>query len=318
MPARLPGVKEKQTMTQTLERLTRRTGTMRSIRGIVRTMKTMSAINALPYEEAARAITAYRETVLTGLHAFVAAHGLLPTVPERNETPIIVIFGSDHGLCGNYNELVASEVHRAEKGTQAGQLICVGAQMEDALAGQGFTPDRTLLPPANVDGLARLSGRLITLIDDARGAEAGADAPVRLCFMHQAARGRQVPVTRQLLPLDREVTQNLTNRPWVSRSLPTSGMSPRQLLAALVRNFLFAEIYAAAAEAMVTENAARLALMQQAERAIDERLEGLTGEMRQVRQSEITTELLDVIIGFEALKKRGGDRTPKEVKNQSR
>lgn len=55
---------------------------------------------------------------------------------------------------------------------------------------------------------------------------------------------------------------------------------------------------------MVTENAARLARMQQAERSVDEQLEDLTGEMRLVRQSEITTELLDVIIGFEALKER--------------
>ena len=53
----------------------------------------------------------------------------------------------------------------------------------------------------------------------------------------------------------------------------------------------------------MTENAARLAQMQQAEQSIDDRLEALTAETRSVRQSEITTELLDVIIGFEALKK---------------
>jgi F-type H+-transporting ATPase subunit gamma len=73
-------------------------------------------------------------------------------------------------------------------------------------------------------------------------------------------------------------------------------------LAALIRSYLFAEIFRAAAEAMVTENAARLARMQQAERSVDEQLEALTAEMRSVRQTEITTELLDVIIGFEALK----------------
>ena len=54
---------------------------------------------------------------------------------------------------------------------------------------------------------------------------------------------------------------------------------------------------------MVTENSARLALMQQAEQSVDERIEEVTGELRSVRQDEITNELMDVIIGFEALKK---------------
>ncbi|WP_027967799.1 F0F1 ATP synthase subunit gamma [Halomonas halocynthiae] len=52
---------------------------------------------------------------------------------------------------------------------------------------------------------------------------------------------------------------------------------------------------------MVTENAARLALMQQAEQSVDDRLDEVKGQLRSVRQDDITTELLDVIIGFEAL-----------------
>ena len=53
---------------------------------------------------------------------------------------------------------------------------------------------------------------------------------------------------------------------------------------------------------MVTENAARLALMQQAEQSVDDRLELVRADLRSVRQAEITNELMDVIIGFEALK----------------
>ncbi|NLJ91448.1 MAG: ATPase, partial [Aeromonadales bacterium] len=51
------------------------------------------------------------------------------------------------------------------------------------------------------------------------------------------------------------------------------------------------------AEAMVTENAARLALMQQAEQSVDERLEEVQGDLNYVRQTDITNELMDVIIG---------------------
>ena len=81
-------------------------------------------------------------------------------------------------------------------------------------------------------------------------------------------------------------------------------MAPAALFQALLRGHLFASLFRAAAEALVTENAARLALMQQAEQSVDERLDALLSDTRTVRQTDITTELLDVIIGFEALKKR--------------
>ena len=81
-------------------------------------------------------------------------------------------------------------------------------------------------------------------------------------------------------------------------------MPAMPLLAALLRNHIFASVFQASAEAMVTENAARLALMQQAEQAVDDRLEEVGGQFRRVRQDEITNELMDIIIGFEALKKK--------------
>lgn len=294
-------------MAQTLERLTGRTDTLRSIRSIVRTMKTMSAINALPYEQAAQAIEAYRDTILMGFHAFVQRHGALPLDPEPAGAPIVIAFGSDHGLCGNYNETVALEVERAARGGPDTSVICVGAQMEDALFGLGIVPETTLLPPANADGLGRLSSRLIALLDRMRGTGGTGgtgEIAVTLVFTQRADHGRQELACEPLLPLDPQMIAGLARTPWTSRSLPHFNLPPDQLLAALIRNYLFAKIFRAAAEAMVTENAARLARMQQAERSVDDQLDALMAETRAVRQSEITTELLDVIIGFEALKRR--------------
>jgi F-type H+-transporting ATPase subunit gamma len=298
-------------MTQTLERLTQRTDTMGSIRSIVRTMKTMSAINALPYEQAAQAIEAYRETILTGFHAFVQCNGPLPVDHDRAAAPIVIAFGSDHGLCGNYNEIVAEEVQRTTRSASGATVICVGAQMEDALIGQGISPRTTLLPPATAEGLGRLAGRVIAILDQMRQASKTGAITVSLVFTQRGEHGLQRPISQNLLPLDPAMTTGFSKDPWASRSLPQFTSPPAVLLAALIRSYLFAEIFRAAAEAMVTENAARLARMQQAERSVDEQLEALTAEMRSVRQTEITTELLDVIIGFEALKGRGNRKSSK-------
>lgn len=298
-------------MAQTLELLTHRTETMRSIRGIVRTMKTMSAINARPYEQAAHAIEAYRETVMDGFHAFLHRHGALPVETERGAVPVVIAFGSDHGLCGNYNEILATEVAQTVEHPQSTRLICVGAQMEDALVGVDLAPEVTLLPPATADGLGRLASNLITRMDAIRTSAAAGAITVSLVFMQRAPHGLQVPVSQRLLPLDPALIGPLAQRPWKSRSLPQFSLPAAEILAALIRSFLFANLFRAAAEALVTENAARLARMQQAEQSIDEQLDDLMAEMRSVRQDEITTELLDVIIGFEALKVRDKRRKSK-------
>lgn len=294
-------------MAETLEILTRRSDTLRSIGGIVRTMKTMSVINANPYEQAAHAIDAYRATVLQGLHAFVQQHGSLAGGPRIAADQVIVVFGSDHGLCGNYNEVIATEVARSASdmgGPGGAQIICVGAQMEDALVGQGLVPETTLLSPTTPDGLGRLAGAVVTRLDEIRRGADVESLAVSLVFSQRSAYGQQVPVTQPLLPLDPELTRDLATRPWQSRSLPRSTLPAPTLLAALLRGYLFASLFRAAAEALVTENAARLARMQQAEQSVADRLEELTAQTRAVRQDEITTELLDVIIGFEALKDR--------------
>jgi F-type H+-transporting ATPase subunit gamma len=288
-------------MAESLERLTRHTATLQSIRGIVRTMKTMSAINALPYEQAAQAIDAYRDTVLDGFRALLHHAGRLPRAPERPMRQVIVAMGSDHGLCGNYNEVLAAEVIRHPAARDGARIICVGAQMADALAGEGLRAEVTLLPPATADGLGRLSGELVTRLEQSRG---DGEIEVVLVYTQREAHGRQAAVSQRLLPLDDALLDDLARSPWRSRSLPQLGLPTPALLAVLIRNLLFATLYRAAAEALVTENAARLARMQQAEQSVDERLEVLLTEARLVRQSEITGELLDVIVGFEALKGR--------------
>ena len=70
----------------------------------------------------------------------------------------------------------------------------------------------------------------------------------------------------------------------------------------LIREYLFVTLFRAFAESLASENAARLASMQIAERNIEDRLKELSSEFSQSRQSMITSELLDIVSAFEALK----------------
>jgi len=294
-------------MAQTLETLIRNTKTLDSIRGIVHTMKTLSAINARPYEHAARSIEAYHATVLQSFHAFLHRNGPLSPTSIEIPTQVIVVFGSDHGMCGSYNEIVATKVSKyldtLDLENITPHVLCVGAQLNDALNGQDIWPESTLLPPASADGIGRLAGEIVTRTDDIRQKTLLGEIAVTLIFTEQILNGQQQSAAKTLLPLDATLFGELADRPWVSRSLPDFNMPSNDLLSALIRSHLFASIFRASAESLVTENAARLAQMQHAEQSVDDRLEELKSETRMVRQTEITNELMDVIIGFEALKK---------------
>jgi F-type H+-transporting ATPase subunit gamma len=291
-------------MAQSLEALARRTASMQGIRSIVHTMKTLSVINAAPYEHAARAIEAYHDTVRMGLHAFLSQTGPLEPSVSTPRTKVLIVFGSDHGLCGNYNETLASHVSQQHgDALKQTRVLCIGAQMADALRDLGLEPETIFFPPASVDGIGRLANLLSRHLDDMQSDDATGDMAVSLAYFRRDGDKGQRPEMMALLPLDHDLVQGLQVKPWESRSLPSFTMSSHALFKALIRGHLFASLFRAAAEALVTENSARLALMSQAEQSVDDRLEALTSETRSVRQGEITTELLDVIIGFEALKK---------------
>jgi len=288
-------------MAQTLEALSRRMGTLQSIRGIVRTMKTLAAVNATPYDRAAGAIKAYHATILDGLQIFAHSNPNFElTASDSKASKIALIFGSDHGLCGGYNESILNAA--IENGVSKNwRIFAVGTRMADELTSRGLVPNEVFIPPASVEGIGRLASEILIAIDRHRH-QTEEEINVTMFFTRHGERGERASASQPLLPLDRNFLSDLRKRPWVSRALPILMMQPDIMFAALVRNHLFASLFGAAVEAMATENAARLALMQQAERSINDRYDEMLQETRSARQSEITNELLDVIVGYEALK----------------
>jgi len=294
-------------MSATLEQLTRQHQTLRSIRSIVRTMKTMAAVNAAPYEEAAEAIQAWQQTLDHGFAAF--AHrmgGPLPSAAPAWRRQLLVAFGSDHGFCGNYNELMAEVVLQfCRRQPRPPELICIGARLERALVERELEVEHRLMPPASVDGLGRLAGELVGLVESLHRGQSLAELAVELAYTRRASHGSREAVTTPLLPLPPALLQPL--RRWPSPSLPDFSMHPEALLAALLRHYLYARVFHGATEAMVTENAARLALMQQAEQAVDDQLESVGRQMAGVRQDVITHELMDIVTGHGGLAEEEGD-----------
>lgn len=272
---------------ENFEQLKRQQETLESLGSIVKTMKTLAAINSIPYEQAARAIQAYQRTVKQGFTtlAYLNPQSLQKNPPTPRE--LVIAFGSDHGLCGSYNQLLAEYFAKYQQNsTEEITLICLGVQLEKALEEFNIQPLKTLMPAASAEGLSRLAGILAQEIETL-------DLPkVTLIYTREKNKVSEL-AKEQLLPLNPKLLQK--PKKWHNTPLPVQTQPKEQLFSALVRNYLFSQLYLSAAEAMVTENQARLERMQQAEETIQERLEDLNVEMNQLRQDDITNELLDII-----------------------
>ncbi len=121
-------------------------------------------------------------------------------------------------------------------------------------------------------------------------------------FYNRHAGGKSYhPTGVELLPINLRRFHRLEQQAWPSRSLPTFTMEPETLLRRLLHQYLFVSIFRACAESQASEHASRLAAMQTAERNLDERLQEVTMAFRRARQNSITSELLDVVSGFEAI-----------------
>jgi F-type H+-transporting ATPase subunit gamma len=291
-------------MTDTLEALGRRIETTRDLQQIVRTMKSLSAVSIRQYERAVEALHGYTRTIEMGLQIVLwrlGAPDLEPDVAER--VSVAVVLGSDHGLCGRFNEEIvhfaAAQMGRSPSRDES-LVLAVGVQAANRLEAVGHAPDARFLLPGAVGGLAATAQSVLLAIDQWR-AQRGA-ARITLFHNVRTADAFAEPVAQQVLPLDMNWLEGLRTRPWPSRTLPTFTMDDRALFAWLVREHLFVSLYRAGAESMASEHASRLASMQAAEHSIQEHLEEMNGAYRQRRQQDITEELLDVVAGFEAMR----------------
>ena len=101
---------------------------------------------------------------------------------------------------------------------------------------------------------------------------------------------------RSILPLDPALLAGSERR-----SPPLHHLAPDALLQRLASEYLFAEITRAVMESLASENGARLRVMETADHNIGDKLGGLRRSENALRQEAITSELLDVVTGSEAV-----------------
>jgi F-type H+-transporting ATPase subunit gamma len=275
------------------------------LQSVVRTMKAVAASSIGQYERSVHALADYYRTVELGLGACFRENGAGLLIPPRGKSVAAVtigavVFGSDQGLVGQFNDVVADYAVKTLAALPGKpEVWAVGERVHERLADSGVPLMGLFAVPNSVKAITPLVGQILV---EAEAHQRHGDVTELHLFYNRPTSGSvYAPVSQRLLPLDEAWRSTLAERPWPAGSLPEVIGDGTATLRALIREYLFVSLFRACAESLASENASRLAAMQRADKNIDELLEDLNRTFHRQRQNGIDEELFDVISGFEAL-----------------
>jgi F-type H+-transporting ATPase subunit gamma len=294
-------------VSETTASLRRKIGGAGELQSVVRTMKALAASSIGQYEKSVLGLAHYYRTVELGLrvcfHDTEAGETVIPKVPtDKAPTdfgPIgAIVFGSDQGLVGQFNDVVAEcAIQSLADLPGRPRVWAVGERVHTRLAEAGLRLAGLFPVPNSVRAIAPL----ITQIQSETHSAEYLGAPVYVFHNRSQSGAVYEPVRRRLLPLDAQWRRDLAEVTWPTANLPEVVGGRAVTMRTLIREYLFISLFRACAESLACENASRLAAMERAERNIDELLSHFHANFRRLRQSGIDEELFDVISGFEAL-----------------
>jgi F-type H+-transporting ATPase subunit gamma len=296
-------------MSDTTASLRRKIGGAGDLQRVVRTMKAVAASSIGQYENSLSALADYYRTLKLGLGVCFRRGELTALTTEREaktSAPAIgaVVFGSDQGLVGQFNDVVADFTVKTLAALPGEPCVwAVGERVHARLEEAGLKTIGLFAVPQSVKAITALVGEI--LVESQKRGTQGEVSELHLFNNRPTSGAAYEPVNQRVLPLDRIWQRELTALRWPTQNVPEIIGSAPTTVQALVGEYLFVSLFRACAESLAGENASRLAAMQRADRNITDLLQDLTRSFHRLRQDGIDEELFDVISGFEALSAEG-------------
>ncbi|ESP62572.1 ATP synthase gamma chain [Smithella sp. ME-1] len=290
---------------QTTESLKRRIKSAGDLLSVVKTMKALAAVSIRQYQKAVESLEDYNRTVEMGLQIVLKER--MAAMMQSKDVAVkrmgAIIFGSDQGLCGQLNEQISvfalDYIKEAGVKKENRKVLAVGARVADYVEDAGQSIDELLITPGSTAGITPLVQEIIMIIEEWHFNN---NVDHFMLFYNDYIGGSNYrPYRVQLLPVNRDWLAEIASKKWDSKTLPIYRMDGDKIFSSLIREYLFVSLYRAFAESLASENASRLASMQNAEKNIEEQLQDLHVQFHRTRQMTITEELLDIVAGFEAL-----------------
>ncbi|MFL6857413.1 MAG: F0F1 ATP synthase subunit gamma [Allosphingosinicella sp.] len=293
-----------------LKALKGRIASVKSTQKITKAMKMVAAAKLRRAQQAAEAGRPYAERMEQVMASLAARVARTPQSPRllagtgADQTHLLVVCTSDRGLAGAFN----TNIVRAARRT-AEELIRQGKNVQFYLVGRkgraviGRLYPRQIVHQHDTSAMKFAAfGDAQAIADDlARRYEAGNFDVAHLFYAHFKSAIVQEPVSQQIIPI--AVPQSDSEGSAAGGSLAGIEYEPDEdeILAALLPRNLAVQIFRALLENAASEQGSRMAAMDNATRNAGDMINRLTIQYNRTRQAAITTELVEIISGAEAL-----------------
>ncbi|PIZ29699.1 MAG: ATP synthase F1 subunit gamma [Alphaproteobacteria bacterium CG_4_10_14_0_8_um_filter_53_9] len=282
-----------------LKALRARIKSVKNTRQITKTMKMVAAAKvrkARTAVEGARPYAAKLAEVMTGAATGSSASPLMSGRPKVKNV-LLVLVGTDRGLCGGLNTNLIKQAEKMIAGHKAQgrgvKLVAVGRKMRDAFKNKTtaetihtFTEMGRVVEFAHAQTIAAFAKEQF---------EDGTVDEVHLLFAECVSMLTQSPKAHQLIPFAQSSEAS------ASPSSTEYEPSAEAVLTQLLPLNLNMQVFTALLETQASEHAARMSAMDNATRNAGEMIDKLTVTYNRSRQAAITTELIEIIAGAEAI-----------------
>lgn len=283
-----------------LARTERRIASLQKVSNVVAAMRSLAALRVQEGRQALGSVDEYVVTVDRALAAAVPLLAPVETPALPRDGPIaVIVFGSEHGFVGAFNDQLLAAASRHARAHPKSRLMVVGTRSAALAIDGGASVAWTFAMATRAGSVVEVARR--TADEVYRAVGAGEIGRVVLVYAASEAGVHWTVQSRRLLPFDPAPYRRREG----AGPAPFHYLAPDALIMKLVEELVFAELIRAALKSFASEHAARLATMETAHHVIEEKLQILHRSRDLQRQDKITTELLDIIAGAEALDDQG-------------
>ena len=289
-------------MAQQLRAIKRRIGSVKSTQKITRAMELIASSRIIKAQQRVEAARPYSEEMRrlmasVGRNAGSIDHPLLKQRDEVGKVGMIVIT-ADRGLAGAYNSNVIRAAERDMQEHQQTRLFLSGKKGVTYFKFRGYDFEDSWTGSSDQPKIE--NARAVAKAASEAFSEGEVDE-VRIAYTKFDSAMTQKARVVKLLPVPREEFESDDDSDSGSTAQYVFEPEPEDILSYLLPRYIEGSVYQGMLEAAASEHAARRRAMKAATDNADELIDGLTRTFNQARQAEITTEIMEVVGGAEAL-----------------
>lgn len=298
---------------ENLDTLRKELNTTKSLQNIVSTMKSMAVVNIKKYEKIAFNIIKYQSNIDLAIQAILSQNPRLinfidyienKTETNKNKRDVVIIIGSNQGLCGRFNDKIVDYYLNNNKTDKNSYIISIGDRISSLLKSKKVKIDKVFNIPNSSNSIVNLVYDLFTIIE--KKIKENSLRKVLVYFTAHTGDSSGNLTKKRIIPLEKKYFEKLKNKKWPTNNLPFWRVESREIISDLIQQYIFSNIYLSISNSMASEQRNRLITLQGAEQNIKDHITETTLKYNQKRQGVITSELIDVVSGAKALKKKHG------------